>query len=58
MVEVTSAEAIVRGHAAMAEGQWGSARASFEVALEDSETGDAYFGLAVALWWSSVRAIL
>jgi DNA-binding CsgD family transcriptional regulator len=45
---------------ALAEGRWEEARASFEKSLDIEESGEALFGLALALWWlrdpvSSVR---
>jgi DNA-binding CsgD family transcriptional regulator len=43
--------ALTRGHAALVEGRWADARAAFEAALAEAETGEARFGLATALWW-------
>ena len=45
---------------ALRAGRWEEARAGFETALEAEESGEALFGLALALWWlrdpvSSVR---
>jgi DNA-binding CsgD family transcriptional regulator/tetratricopeptide (TPR) repeat protein len=45
---------------ALSAGRWEEARAGFEAALEIEESGEALFGLALALWWlrdpvSSVR---
>ncbi len=37
--------------AALVEGDWATARASFEAALEQEETAEALFGLSDALWW-------
>jgi ATP/maltotriose-dependent transcriptional regulator MalT len=44
-------QTIAAGYAALAEGRWIDARAGFEAALDDAETAEASFGLAVALWW-------
>ncbi|MEE2035153.1 response regulator transcription factor [Rhodococcus chondri] len=44
-------ELLSRADAALAEGRWGDARSSYEQALADEETGAAYFGSAIALWW-------
>ena len=51
MVVVTSEELLSRARAALAEGRWGDARAGFEQVLENGETAEACFGLAVSLWW-------
>lgn len=45
---------------ALSAGRWEEARAGFEAALEIEESGEALFGLALALWWlrdpvSSIR---
>ena len=45
---------------ALSAGRWGEARVNFEAILEVEESGEALFGLALALWWlrdsvSSVR---
>ena len=39
------------GHAALAEGRWGDARAAFEAAVAAGDSAEARFGLASALWW-------
>jgi DNA-binding CsgD family transcriptional regulator len=39
------------GRTALAEGRWNEARRAFGAALQESETGEALFGLATALWW-------
>jgi hypothetical protein len=44
-------ECLATAVAALGAGKWHDARCSFEAALVDEETGDAFFGLAVALWW-------
>jgi DNA-binding CsgD family transcriptional regulator/tetratricopeptide (TPR) repeat protein len=36
---------------ALSTGRWEEARAGFEAALEIEESGEALFGLALALWW-------
>jgi hypothetical protein len=36
---------------ALAAGRWGEARASFEEIVEIEDSGEALFGLALALWW-------
>lgn len=38
-------------HEALAAGRWSDARSAFDEALVAGETAEAYFGLAVALWW-------
>jgi DNA-binding NarL/FixJ family response regulator len=43
--------ALARGHSALDAGRWAEARAAFEVALAEAETGEGCLGLAVALWW-------
>ena len=64
MPEGRSTEDMVALRAAAGEalgaGRWEEARAGFEAALEIEESGEALFGLALALWWlrdpvSSVR---
>jgi hypothetical protein len=44
---------VADGPAALAEGRWEEARVAFETALArgEAETGQACFGLAMALWW-------
>jgi len=44
---------VADGPAALAEGRWEEARVAFEAALTrgEAETGQACFGLAMALWW-------
>jgi uncharacterized protein HemY len=49
------------GVAFLRNGRWADARAAFEAAVADEETGDALDGLAEACWWlcdaaASVRA--
>ena len=39
------------GREALSTGRWEEARAGFEAALEIEESGEALFGLALALWW-------
>jgi DNA-binding NarL/FixJ family response regulator len=39
------------GWAALGDGRWADARASFEQALADEETPDAFEGLSWAAWW-------
>jgi len=54
LVEVTAEgveEPTDAGHAALAAGRWADARGSFEAALAHSETAEARFGLASAMWW-------
>ncbi len=51
MVPVTGEEPTTAAYAALAEGRWDDARRGFETALQDVESADACFGLAVALWW-------
>lgn len=46
-----TAELTTGGFSALAEGRWGDARAAFEAAMAGGETGEACFGLAMALWW-------
>jgi DNA-binding NarL/FixJ family response regulator len=41
----------VIGNAALVEGRWADAAAAFEASLDDAETAEDRFGLAVALWW-------
>jgi DNA-binding CsgD family transcriptional regulator len=46
------AEALLaRAQEAIETGQWSSARLAFEALLEPEESGEALFGLGVALWW-------
>ena len=46
-------EPLADGFAALAEGRWEQARSAFEAVLTDgeTETAEACFGLAMALWW-------
>jgi ATP/maltotriose-dependent transcriptional regulator MalT len=44
-------ELITSGNVALRAGRWADARAAFETALKERETGDALFGMADALWW-------
>ena len=46
-----STEAIRRGEAALAKGEWDDARAAFEEGLGGSESAVALDGLARTLWW-------
>jgi len=48
---VTTPELLVAGQTALAEGRWTEARQLFEASLAETESGDACFGLAAALWW-------
>jgi len=50
---VAAEEPFADGLAALAEGRWGQARSAFEAVLTDgeTETAEACFGLAMALWW-------
>ncbi|MEW6475601.1 MAG: LuxR C-terminal-related transcriptional regulator [Actinomycetota bacterium] len=48
---MSGAAALGRGYSALGEGRWRDARAAFDAALAETETGEARFGLAAALWW-------
>jgi len=50
---VAAEEPFAGGFAALAEGRWEQARSAFEAGLArgESETAEACFGLAMALWW-------
>jgi tetratricopeptide (TPR) repeat protein len=50
---VTAEEPFSGGFAALAEGRWEQARSAFEAVLAggETETAEACFGLAMALWW-------
>jgi ATP/maltotriose-dependent transcriptional regulator MalT len=50
---VAAEEPLADGFAALAEGRWEQARSAFEAVLTDgeTETAEACFGLAMALWW-------
>jgi tetratricopeptide (TPR) repeat protein len=50
---VAAEEPFADGFAALAEGRWEQARSAFEAVLTDgeTETAEACFGLAMALWW-------
>jgi tetratricopeptide (TPR) repeat protein len=41
----------VRAHQAIKDGQWSTAKEAFEALLEPEESGEALFGLGIALWW-------
>jgi Flp pilus assembly protein TadD len=51
-MESQTGSLMTQARAAMAEGRWIDATASFERALELEDDPDAHFGLGVALWWS------
>lgn len=42
---------LVRAQQAIESGQWSAAREAFEAVLEAEESGEALFGLGIALWW-------
>jgi DNA-binding CsgD family transcriptional regulator len=42
---------LVRAQRAVEAGQWSTARDAFEAALKAEESGEALFGLGIALWW-------
>ncbi|MDP9188790.1 MAG: hypothetical protein M3O25_06030, partial [Actinomycetota bacterium] len=42
---------LVRAQHAIEAGQWSKAKETFEALLEPEESGEALFGLGVALWW-------
>ncbi|MBD0347641.1 MAG: helix-turn-helix transcriptional regulator [Thermoleophilia bacterium] len=45
-------DAVLEGaQKALEAGEWSIARNSFDVALEREESGEALFGLGIALWW-------
>lgn len=44
-------EYLQTGHAALDAGRWADARVAFEATLSDTDTADAWSGLAAALWW-------
>jgi DNA-binding CsgD family transcriptional regulator len=44
-------ELLARAREAIASGRWAAAREAFEALLEPAESGEALFGLGVALWW-------
>jgi DNA-binding NarL/FixJ family response regulator len=50
---VTAEEPFAEGFAALAEGRWEQARSAFEAGLArgETETAEACFALAMALWW-------
>jgi DNA-binding NarL/FixJ family response regulator len=54
--EQTLNDALSAGHAALAGGAWGEARAWFETALRDEETPEALEGLGMAAWWQDDSA--
>jgi DNA-binding CsgD family transcriptional regulator len=43
--------ALTRGHEALASGDWESARAAFQEALDSTDSAEALDGLGRALWW-------
>lgn len=46
-----TAASLVRAQEAIAAGQWSVAKEAFSAALEPEESGEALFGLGIALWW-------
>lgn len=48
---MSTAEPIADAYGALAEGRWADARGGFEQVLASGDTGEACFGLAMALWW-------
>jgi uncharacterized protein HemY len=46
-----AAASLARGQEHLADGDWSSAKHSFEASLTREETAGALFGLARALWW-------
>jgi len=42
---------VARAQQAIETGQWSMAKDAFEALLEHDESGEALFGLGVALWW-------
>jgi len=48
---VNSEDQLAAASSALAEGRWRDAHAEFGQILADGETAEAFFGLAVALWW-------
>src|ERR671911_743665 len=52
IVATASAEtALARGYEALASGDWEGARASFQEALDSTDSAEALDGLGRALWW-------
>jgi tetratricopeptide (TPR) repeat protein len=42
---------LARAQRAIAAGEWSTAKEAFEAVLEPEESGEALFGLGIALWW-------
>jgi len=42
---------LARAHQAIEAGEWSTAKAAFETMLEPKASGEALFGLGIALWW-------
>ena len=51
MTVTASGDALARGHAALAAGEWVEARDAFEEAVSATESPEALDGLGRALWW-------
>lgn len=51
MTAATTDVALARGHEALASGDWESARAAFQEALDSTDSAEALDGLGRALWW-------
>jgi ATP/maltotriose-dependent transcriptional regulator MalT len=49
--EADTEAALVSAQQAIAAGQWSIAKDAFEAVLEPEESGEALFGLGIALWW-------
>ena len=51
MTVTASGDALARGHAALAAGEWVEARDAFEEAVSATDSPEALDGLGRSLWW-------
>jgi ATP/maltotriose-dependent transcriptional regulator MalT len=49
--EADTAALLARAQQALEAGQWSTAKEAFEALLESEQSGEALFGLGVAVWW-------